>query len=513
MASQRLLYVDASRLAAFEWQNGQLQPEGVFALDVPGLEAFAAYLRSRTRSVFRMLVDVVEEGFQIDTLPFVAGNDRTAMLDRRLGQYFFGTPLSAAISLGREKSGRRDEKILFMALTRPADTAPWLAALKDHEIQLAGVYSTPLVIDRLLPRSGPAQPAQTTLVITLSHGGLRQTFLDGGKLRFSRLTPLATGSVEEQSVACALEAAKTYQYLVGQRQVERGVPLQTRVYVHPSHRDTFQQRCHSSDQLQFEFVDLQAQAGASGLKSGLSGSDSSLLLLHLLARNPPAQQLVAEEERHFYRLYQLRHALGALGIIVFLGCAVFAAKRGLDTYTLNNRTAALTLETAQGQQRHNAMLASLPPIPLGPDQLRNVTDQYDRLLKHSPPLDAALLPLSHALDQNPRIQLYKVDWLLSSDPTGKPVQNASALNGSYYAVTTVDATLPPELSNDYKAQRAAVQAFADDLRKAGASDVQLLNQPFDAESSQTIKSDGAAPASRDPALHFGLRVIQNLNPS
>lgn len=152
MPQRRALFLDANRITAYAWQGGRIQSEGYFAGDVPGLEAFSAYLKTKRSSLFYLLADVAEEGYQIEDIPFVQGNDRKALIERRLSQYFYGTPLATAVSLGRDKTGRRDEKMLFSALTRPQFFEPWLATLRQSETRLAGVFSVPLILAPALCR-------------------------------------------------------------------------------------------------------------------------------------------------------------------------------------------------------------------------------------------------------------------------------------------------------------------------------------------------------------------------
>jgi hypothetical protein len=167
-----------------------------------------------------LLADLADEGFQIESLPYTQGADRQALLSRKLGQYFYGAPLATALSFGRDKGGRRDEKFLFTALTRPQLFEPWLAALRAAEAQLAGVYSLPLLGGALLaklpnaadsaacwsrlPRRHPAEllrerPAQVQPPD--ANGGLRPAEIAAG---------------------CAAEALKIKQYLLGQRLLARG---------------------------------------------------------------------------------------------------------------------------------------------------------------------------------------------------------------------------------------------------------------------------------------------------
>jgi len=184
MATNRVLFFDGTRVSALLWKAGRVQAEGEFLPDPDGLEAFAAYLVQHRGSLFYFLADVAEEGFQLENIPRVQGGDRNALLARRLGQYYYGTPYSAAVSLGHSKKGRRDERILFAALTQPEAFAPWLKALRSAAAPLVGLYSVPLTLAEHVPAFVTRQ--ERFLLVTLSSAGLRQTFFAEGEMQFSR---------------------------------------------------------------------------------------------------------------------------------------------------------------------------------------------------------------------------------------------------------------------------------------------------------------------------------------
>lgn len=91
----RLLYLDAQNLTVYRWQTGELQHEVDFTVEKEGTAEFAAYLAKNRKCCFSMLTDVVDEGFQIETLPPLRGRDRAALLSRKLAQHFQGTQFVA----------------------------------------------------------------------------------------------------------------------------------------------------------------------------------------------------------------------------------------------------------------------------------------------------------------------------------------------------------------------------------------------------------------------------------
>ena len=211
MRARRLLFLGLHQLTAYHWQGGTLHDEGHFTIGPEGYAEFAAYLRHHSGCTFMLLANVAEEGYQPETIPYLQGRDRQAVIERKLGQYFFGASLACAKSLGYEKNKRKDERLLLTALTNPAFFAPWLAALAEAQVALAGVYSLAQLAPLLLRRLKIAEPR--CLVLSVQDQSIRQSYLENGELHFSRLTPLQNSSQAGIAQAVASEAGKLQQYL------------------------------------------------------------------------------------------------------------------------------------------------------------------------------------------------------------------------------------------------------------------------------------------------------------
>ena len=80
MISRRLLYLDTQRLTSYAWQHGKLQPEGVFEMRPEEYARFTDYLRTHQKSHFQLLANVAEEGHEQETIPFLQGADRKALM-------------------------------------------------------------------------------------------------------------------------------------------------------------------------------------------------------------------------------------------------------------------------------------------------------------------------------------------------------------------------------------------------------------------------------------------------
>jgi len=519
MAAKRILLLDGPLLTAHYWNAGHIKVEGEFSPEPVGLEALAAYLNKHRSSIFYLLADIAEEGFQLEDLPYVQGGDRSALLQRRLGQYYYNTPLSAAISLGRATAGRRDEKILFAALTRTETFTPWLDTLREAEANLAGVYSVPLVlagcVSQSLDGGGPV------LFVSLTRGGVRQSFFDQGKLHFSRLSPLATKSLEEVARTSANDSAKIYQYLLAQRQIPRGTPLRTMVMAHAAQMPTLEEFCRSTSEIQFEFVDIAATAHRRGLKDVPADSNADDLFIHCLATKTPAQQFAPDADTRIHKLWRIRFALTSTAWLVLAGCLLFAGKTGLNLYELRDSIETARAATASDTQRYNAILESLPKAGISPDNLRALLGRFDVLQNRTPAMEPLLIHLSLALNDNPRVELASLSWKIVDNldtgekaPTGVTgaagtPPSAAAAKG-VWTVIEIDARLPLGMVSDQRAQIELIESFAARLRDP-RTNVRILSRPFDIESDKPLKSTGEQGEMRlADAPKFSLRIARQM---
>ncbi|MFA6313928.1 MAG: hypothetical protein WCV99_07060 [Sterolibacterium sp.] len=521
MPQRRLFYLDANRLSAFHWHAGKLTAEDSFTADGHGVELFAAYLKQHQQSLFYLLADVVEEGFQPDVIPHVQGRDRTALLKRKNDQFFHGAPLNLAITLGRETTGRRDDKILFVALTRTQLFEPWLDALRDAECQLVGVYSLPLIAHTFAGayiKRDRAHPPQF-LLVTLTRAGLRQTFFDNGQLRFSRLTPLANDSLDECITACSVESARIYQYLLGYRLIDRGVSLPTLVLTHPAQTTSFRERCRDTGEVQFEFLDLVAEAGRHGLKAVPADSHSETFFLHLMVRSTPSQQFADSTQRRLYRLWQTRLGLNGASLVILASCLLFSGKQMIQIYQMRDDTEQIQHQAEVTRLQYATALKALPTMPFTSNNLRALIERYDTLVKRTPTLEPMYRRISEALQQAQRVELDRIDWKLGGNPddaqkpadaTGKqaaPVKSTTA--GELYVIADVFAQLPVALKNDERTLKGIIDTFNASLVKDGKVQVRTLKLPFDVESSKTLRSSDESSAVIE-IPKFAVRIVQKL---
>src|SRR5262249_20734967 len=100
MADRRLLYVTAEDHYLYRAARGGLELERRLSGDDLALTAFREHLLSRPGGLFSVVADLAGEDFHEEQIPFLRGNDREAIVQRRLAQRYRDTRLATAISLG-----------------------------------------------------------------------------------------------------------------------------------------------------------------------------------------------------------------------------------------------------------------------------------------------------------------------------------------------------------------------------------------------------------------------------
>ncbi len=514
MKPSRLLYLSAHQMTAFHWQSGTLTAEGQFAATETGRQQFASYLAENSGSVFAILANVSEEGFQIETIPFLQGADRKAIINRKLGQLFFNAGLTASLSLGYEKSKRKDERVMLAALTNNDFFAPWLMVVDEAGIALSGIYSLALLAPSLLRKLQLVE--EQCLLLTVQDQSIRQSYFEKGELHFSRLTPLHNSSISGIAQTFSSEALKLQQYLASQRLLGRNQRITVHILAHTSALKAIQSSCVNTGTINYNILTIEDCAKKTGLKTVPPDTHCEQLFLNLLATSPPRIQFANDDLRHTYHLGKIRSALNGLGALALLGCLLFAGKLLYGNYSINQETEALRAEASQARQRYGDIVKTFPPIPTTNETLRRIIDRYAELEKNAATPDGLFHVISRALQGAPAAELESIDWRVGGIDTaasatgntvGQTIQPVSIPPGSEAAIVSGTLRLGANAS-----PRQMLQAFdrlLDALQADTNLQVTVLQRPFDIESGKSLKGSDTTVEDNQPR-NFGLQIIRKI---
>jgi hypothetical protein len=503
MAARRILYVTAEDHYLYRAARGALELEAKFAGDDLGVAAFREHLRVRRGGLFSVVADLTGEDFHEDQIPLVRGGDREAIIARRIAGRYRDTRLATALSLGEVVGAeRRNERLLLASFTSTQQLAPWLDALEEAGERLAGVYSVPLLAPALAVRLGVR--GGRALLVTATRAGLRQCYVDNGRLRFARLERTIDMVPQALAMFVRSESQRLAQYLVTLRALPRegGPPVQVVVVAPPGQREVFEQVLISDTRLVFRTIDLREALDAVKLRRVPEGAAAESLYLHLAATRAPREQFASRQDRRRYFVWQLQRGLAAAGALGFAACALYAGSKWVEAMDLRDTAAAQTREARFAAERYERITASFPVTQTTTENLKVAVVEFQRLAQAAAPPERALAHVSQVLNRFPQMELDTITWSVGklderargAKPPGAPAPPPAAgraeANGDLAVQIELVGRVNSTQRNDYRGLTAQVESFVAALTMAGYELVER-KLPFDVTSEGTLTGDMA----------------------
>src|SRR5262249_37025210 len=147
-------------------------------------------------------------------------------------------------------------------------------------------------------------------VVTPNSTGLRQCYVEEGRLRFARLERTADMAPDALAAFVRAETMRLAQYLTTLRALPReGPPVQVIVIAPAAQLAAFQQLLVSDAKLTFQTVTLEEAGRKVGIKRLAAGAGGEQLFLQLAVRQPPKEQFARGEDRRSYFLWRLQRGI------------------------------------------------------------------------------------------------------------------------------------------------------------------------------------------------------------
>ena len=487
-----LLFLSADRLHAQLMARGAIALQRDFTDTPDGRSEFVSFLQTAKCPTY-LLTDLIEEDFRHEIVPHLSGSSRTALLQRKFDQFYRGTPFHKATRLQRQKTGRRDDDMLFSALTNPGLIIPWLNIMLAQRTPLAGIYSVPQISAPLVKD----HPSNYLLLISWEKfSGLRQTYFSEHRLQISRLTPVHAELTFQDAVVN--ELARTYQYLKSLSLLPSGQILDVRILCHAHDRSELQEKLSKNADMRYDFADIEEVGKQLKTNYHFTDSDASQIFLHQLATNRPNTHYANAEHTHYYTLWQLRHAFnwssGALLLASLLWATATIWQNGgnaTEAETFKIQAQRIAKEAQQITQSFPGTHTPAADMKTGVSIMRKL-DQY------APIPQLIVKPISAALDHFPQIEIHDMGWqgnatepVASNTQTDVPAQ-VIILKGALH-----------DFGNDYRAALVYLDRFQLALSARGYQ-VTVLAKPLDVSPSGSLADQREA---RENELGFSLKLV------
>ena len=493
MSRKILFFLSSDNFHAHLWRNGRLATAYYFPHSIAGLEQFSDFLQTHHDPVY-FLVDLIEEDFRQETVPHLTGTNQQALIQRKFDQFYRNTPFRLARLQQRQSEGRRDDELLFSALTNPALISSWLDLLLLHKTPIAGIYSIPHTSTPLI------RDIDSDHLLLLSwekDAGLRQSYFFNKRLRFSRLTPINPDSTFADTIAA--ECTRTQQYLQSLSLTPHGELLKVRIICHSSDRAYLDTRLPGNDNMQYAYLDLQHLGKQIKSPDIYSDSDATLLFLHLLATQTPDVNYATAPHTHYYQLWQARRFLIGLAAVTALVCLVWSTFYFLEGNNVSGEIETSKTQASYMTQQTQQITQHFPNGALNADgsathasDMKTAVTLFRKLQNYSVAPQQILNGLTVTLNSFPRIRTIKLAWQSSASSGNFPAQ-----------VITYNGELA-DFGNDYRGSLNYLESFQLGLTRAGYI-VTPIKLPLDFSTQGSISAD--ISENREKPSGFSLKMI------
>ena len=511
MTARKLLYLCETQLIAFHWRNGMLSKAYDFADTEEGKKEFTDYLFSHKNEIYSLLINLTEEDFIVDKIPFLRGADRKSIIHRKLEKSFFNAPLKTSISLGIEKKQRKNELVLFAALSGKNKLSPWLDIIRQTGIAISGIHSLPLLVPALCKKM--KINTARCLFLSIQDQSIRQSHLENGKLHFSRLTRLFDSNIESIAQAISTEGRNLYHYLASQRLITRNKPMTVYILANHDAVETISKHCINDESMEYVILDSFSCAQRCGLKTMPGNIRSEAIFLSLMCHSTAAQ-FATETIRHHFFLKRFQQALHVFSGSFFALCLLAAGWQFNETGSIDDETRRLTNEKDIIQRHHDNILHELPPLPTDKETLSFIIDRYTELERQNKSPLPLYGEISRALQNSPAIELESIEWQNSNKktPAGfNPSKENQSSEESGNETAIVNGIIVHGDQNDPRQIINTFVKFTNALKGNPALRVEILKQAFDIESGKALKDEDTIIDGEKP-LAFSIKITRRNGP-
>jgi hypothetical protein len=533
--AKHFLYLTNTRVVSMTTHGKRIVARREFAVSGAGATEFERYLAGMSDIPLHLFTDLAEEDFRLDTVPHVGSRDREAILNRKLAQIFRNTPYRHALLQGRESEGRRDDRVMYTAVTNPEVLRPWLDAIERHRVPLAGIYSAAVFSAVLLEELDLVFPH--TLLVTFTPGeAMRQTYFRDREIKFSRLTPVDLEAGQTLGTMIAEETTRTWQYLDSLRHFGPDDRLEVCIIVHSNDRAAVQPELRDFAQIQYRVLDIEQVSAKLGLRSPPLGSTNEEVLVHLFLIRPAENHFASPELRRWATLRRARILIKQLAAGVLAASLAWGGLNLARVFQSSEADERVAQQLSGLNREYDEITRALPSFGVGGSTMRDAVTFYNDSIRGFPTVNDFVRPLSGVLQSHPLIRLTGLTWQATDDPKAMPLlqqtltRNAPSVKampkpgeavpaapladggnqpfaGGRYEVALVEATVRVP-NQDFRGALDQVERLAADIGRLPGFRADVVESPLDVRSTLQIQGRHGEkePAVMEP--RFVLRIVR-----
>lgn len=496
MAIRRFFYVTQDSLAVWKRDRNSLSEEISFLSNDEGFRLFSAYLERSAMQRSLMLVDVIEEEFDTDTIPDLSSADRRSLIKRRLGKRFARTPYRLGRFQGKSRRATDRFNVIYSAITNQELVDPWLDIIAERKSPLVGIASVPLTGADFLRHF--RKPAENALLLSRHQGGrLRQIFIKSGQAVSARLSRVRPADADEPGTSLGSEIAQSRKYLERSRLLSHTDSLD--VYL-IADNDFAEQAIGADTQAEFELhvIDAESAATQLGIDGDVHGTSLEILFLAHCARSRPRDNYLPMEHTNYSRLLSARHALIGLASAGAIACSAAAGIYLTEGYMLRKASSDIELQITRLEETYRRENEEFEPIRADSHEMKLAVDTGEYILRNTLPVDWVMQEVGLVMGDHPDMHISGLRWAIETaaepdDRNQRRGVNDRPMPVPIPEIAAVTANLSGEIrpyDGDLRHAFARIDSLASSLQDETRFDrVAVLEYPIDARPAASVSGE------------------------
>jgi len=522
MVDKRVIYLNNLDLVIYDWEDGMLTLRMTLTDNEEHKKAFADLVKQQPTVKTYVLIDVIEEEFQNNTLPHVFIKDRQVFFNRQLEKSFRNTPYRYVDFRGRETSGRRGDLVFFSALTNPELIDPWLAILLQYKVSMAGIYSFSLVSARLLNEL--AHDREDVLLISQQKGLLRLSFFTKSKLKMSRVTRFVDAGEAANAQLIVDEVGKTQRYLTRLRLLSVEGELSINVVASESVINGLRLN-NSSEKWNFKGMSVAEMAVIAQVEQEASDHLTEWLIAQFLCKESFDDHYSVAHQRRYLVMRNVVMPSKVISIVCCVIASFWSAMYLFDAVSIQQKLHEAQQQTQLHISRYEVLEAALPPAPVTADEMKSGVNVAEQLIGNATSPVPLVIVISEILLAHQQIWIDAIEWKIeqrvlhaptspvdiesvpSLDPTEILDEVDEIAIEKRVQVARVEGEIKP-FDGDLRRATEQVQAFLTALLKQSmVQDVIAVTLPFNAKSTERTTGSLGLTNRMNHGASFVVEVI------
>ena len=312
--------------------------------------------------------------------------------------------------------------MLLTALTKTELIEPWVSRILKEKLPIQAITSAAYMMELLAATTGLKTKPHLLLTNVESGSGMRQTYLQKGRVIFSRLTPINDRQDDNLATMLLEQSVQTRKYLERIKQL----PYDTRLCIHamvPAELSLELPAALDETLLDFsmEFTDTMIPARALALEKLHVGAIAASLVQAFRGKGL-INVYATPTMRRFFLIKRIARVLYTSSIAAVLAGILVVSPTIVDTLSLLERESQTATQTLPLMQQYEGLRSSFPETPISSSTMELVVSTFDDMRAQTYNPVEMLQWIGNALLEVPGLKLDAFDWELEADePTEEEI--------------------------------------------------------------------------------------------